>query len=380
MTSPRVRRIGFAALCAVLGLVIVVLWVGSDKAVETPTCTLAIDEGLSGIDRMIPMAAASSGPRDVWVVANRYSGAEAGGAARRWDGESWTDSGLVEPGVNMQDIEVLSPTDVWVVGARKASLAVADHWDGTTWSPTLPAAGVFAGDDGFLGVGASSETDVWAVGMHRVRGEPRPLTARWDGTAWRVVPSPRVGPYAGVLKDVAVLGPNDVWAVGWYVDAEHRFRTLVEHWDGTSWSVVPSPNAGTDDSILAGVTGLGPNQVWAVGWSTDGEPSRGLVLRWDGTRWSAVPVPGLGTAHAQLRAIAEAPGGVVAVGQIADGDGVFRPLVIRRDRASWSQVPADVAGARDVLLSGVVALPDEILVVGTGVFDVRYESLAMRGC
>src|SRR5438132_14227897 len=57
---------------------------------------------------------------------------------------------------------------------------------------------------------------------------------------WSIVPSPSVSgaPY-NFLNAVACVSPSDCWAVGDYAAA--KFQTLIEHWDGTSWSIVTSP-------------------------------------------------------------------------------------------------------------------------------------------
>ena len=57
----------------------------------------------------------------------------------------------------------------------------------------------------------------------------------WNGTAWSVVPSPNVGPVLTLSHGVAAVSANDVWAVGSYDVTD---KALVEHWDGTAWSVV----------------------------------------------------------------------------------------------------------------------------------------------
>ena len=41
--------------------------------------------------------------------------------------------------------------------------------------------------------------------------------------------------------------------------------TLTEHWNGTAWSVVASPNAGTINSLQS-VAAVSANDVWAVGY------------------------------------------------------------------------------------------------------------------
>jgi hypothetical protein len=95
-----------------------------------------------------------------------------------------------------------------------------------------------------------------------------------------------------------------VTAAGFISDATllHQL-TLVEHWDGTQWSVIPSPNGSTGSgvqNILTGVSGFATNDLYAVGFvndaSTSGEP-RTLVEHFDGTQWSIIPSPGPGVAQ-----------------------------------------------------------------------------------
>jgi hypothetical protein len=60
-----------------------------------------------------------------------------------------------------------------------------------------------------------------------------------------------------------------MWAVGSFSVAAGttvQGRTLVEHWNGSAWSVVPSPNVGGNDNLLNGV-GAAAGDVWAVGSS-----------------------------------------------------------------------------------------------------------------
>jgi hypothetical protein len=101
------------------------------------------------------------------------------------------------------------------------------------------------------------------------------------------------------LTAVAALAPNDVWAVGNSTQAEgDPALTLIEHYNGTAWSVVPSPNVGPtsnfQSNLLNGITALSPTDMYAFGAykAADGsakEPS--LLLHWDGTAWTIVPSP-----------------------------------------------------------------------------------------
>ena len=65
-------------------------------------------------------------------------------------------------------------------------------------------------------------------------------------------------------------------------------ETLIESWDGSSWSITPSPNpSGSAQSGLSGVSCLTASSCIAVG---DGN-SQTLVESWDGSNWSITPSP-----------------------------------------------------------------------------------------
>src|SRR4051812_41226283 len=89
----------------------------------------------------------------------------------------------------------------------------------------LTASGAFAG-----GLGASSVKPAYApllTDTHTTTSTTDPCDP-----VWSLVSSPNPGTSSNVLNDVEVVKANDVWAVG-----GQQGHTLVEHWDGTSWSV-----------------------------------------------------------------------------------------------------------------------------------------------
>ena len=51
---------------------------------------------------------------------------------------------------------------------------------------------------------------------------------------------------------VSAVSPDDVWAVGDYLELSDppARRTLAQHWNGRTWSVVASPNVGTGHNKL----------------------------------------------------------------------------------------------------------------------------------
>ena len=107
-----------------------------------------------------------------------------------------------------------------------------------------------SGYNGLFDISASSANDVWAVGFSGGYYYWATLTEHWDGVSWSVVPSPDPG--YSQLYGVWAESANDVWAVGTYYLG--GYRTLVEHWDGSTWSIVPNPNPPSVRSSLS--------QVW----------------------------------------------------------------------------------------------------------------------
>jgi hypothetical protein len=127
---------------------------------------------------------------------------------------------------------------------------LAEHWDGASWSvvPTQTAASRFTESSQFYGVAAIASSDVWAVGQSRSLNGTNwiPVAEHYDGTTWTVTPTPALPGTSSQFDAVAATGPDDVWAVGTSSDVGHYplATTLVEHWDGHTWSVIASPNPG----------------------------------------------------------------------------------------------------------------------------------------
>src|SRR5687768_16944581 len=85
---------------------------------------------------------------------------------------------------------------------------------------------------------------------------------------WNVVTSPNGSTYRNRLRSIEVISTTDIWAVGSQEQSQGQLPlTLIEHWDGTQWSVVPSPNP-TGGVELYGVSAAASDDVWAVGGTT----------------------------------------------------------------------------------------------------------------
>ena len=236
----------------------------------------------------------------------------------------------------LNSVTALSGTDVWAVGGAEyadfLNNTLVEHWNGQTWS-LVPAAA--ASGSVLRGVAAVGPSDIWAVGSGGTSGTATlaTLTEHWNGTSWSVVPSPNAS-RLNFLRGVAASSANNVWAVGdWVVnpnDGASVYRTLIEHWNGAAWIKIPSPNRGLGNNSLAAVAIRSANDVWAVGYFDDLtgpiQIRRTLIEHWNGTSWTVVPSPNAGTGDNWLTALV-APAGTSQV--FASGISASGTLVMR---------------------------------------------------
>ncbi len=314
-------------------------------------------------------AVSASSVTDAWAVGYAFRGMTST-FARHFDGTSWSDVATVNGpgsvGSSLSGVEANASDDAWAVGAsvrpNNVVKTLIEHWDGSAWTRVQsPNAGQPAG--GYLsGVGAVAADDVWAVGSFGQDAPSRTLIEHWDGSAWSIVPSPNKGPFPNALSSVTVVASDDVWAVGSWFTKAFVDQTLVLHWDGATWTRIASPSVGKGANDLVSVDALSADDVWAVG-------SRGLhtlTEHWDGTAWSVSKSPTPGGNADLAGVVAVAADDVWAVGGRLDpGARALRTLVERWDGARWRVIESANKGLSDNHLWGVAASPGRMFAVGS---------------
>jgi hypothetical protein len=241
-------------------------------------------------------------PSNAWLVGDHVQASNGAIAPfiKHWNGTSWSTfpSPTFPAGsASLNAIAHTSATDIWAVGTFPGFFIdpLVEHFDGHTWTQISPPAIVPGDAFDMRGVSADSPTDVWVVGSESQQdGAPPTLTRvlHFDGAKWQFVPSPSVFPPGGgsdQLYGVVALSPTDVWAVGTVTANTGGAQTLIEHYDGTSWKVVPSPNP-APDSELWGVTAVSSQDIYAVGFQRT-SVTKTLVVHWNGSTWSVLPSP-----------------------------------------------------------------------------------------
>jgi hypothetical protein len=208
-------------------------------------------------------AVAAISANDIWAVGGRGYNGHA--LLEHWDGSTWSivaapPSTATWFASSRFGLAAVASNNVWAVGNYDSF-----HWDGTTWSVVLGAQNTGAAS-------AAGAAGVWAVGTYvdnyYYYYATYTLAYLWNGSSW--VQTSTVTPtFLDTFQGVSARASNDVWAVG----TTSRTLTLTEHWDGSSWKVEPSPNASTAPNayhVLRAVVAIASNDAWSVGYYFDG--------------------------------------------------------------------------------------------------------------
>ena len=318
--------------------------------------------------------------------------APAGHAAGAWQR-------VKAPAANsISGVAAAATDDVWAVGQSTSRQPLAVHWAGRKWAavatPQLSSGGVFDA------VTTTPSGSAWAVGSQFTDdGGSLTLAEQWTGSGWQVFPTPNVYDQAGdfnELVDVSVVSDSDIWAVGIADRTGAREKSIVVHWNGTSWAL-SSPEgkvtALSAVSMVSSTYGLSVGQVSPPGlavaaglahgtWSAKKLPdSEGQLLHdvrapskkeaWavgsqlvdgssipfvdhfvKGTGWTSVS-PGTVDAGVFWALAASSSGDMWAVG--TDYSDLDEPLISHWDGAAWTQVAAP--SGTDAALLDVTFVP-----------------------
>jgi len=269
-----------------------------------------------------------------------------------WDGKRWTAVPCPSPGSPakpfrsyLEAAAMDAPDDAWAVGYwspiehAAPVYSLIEHWNGAKWSivPAPHSPGHTTG--GLSAVAAISPAAAWVFEGGGVM--------RWDGTRWRYLPRlPGTGPGTD-LTGMAVISARDIWVIGTRLlpHTVATFRTLAEHWDGSKWTIVPTPNAfkgRTRNSVLSAVSGSSSGNVWAVGWYQSGPTGLDhstLVEHWDGTRWQVQPSPDGPRSRADSQLFAVAALSRTSAWATGSNEGPV-PLIEHWDGVRWTAMPS----------------------------------------
>ena len=312
----------------------------------------------------------------------RYQGSDS--IAKRWNGHKWSAIAPRKQGSIsfLSAVDCPSATSCFAVGRYKAGTkirALIEHWNGAAWT-ILPAAAAGGSTTQTLnGVSCPTTTSCFAVGNHEEPGDQvgGPLVERWDGTTWTTqhAPTPKYEKFRGLpvtplLTSVSCAVPNNCMAAGYA--PEH---SLIERWNGSSWSILPSPQFG--NGVLAelrSVSCASAADCSAVGAklatidAREGVPLRNSInVHWNGASWKVLPKPGAVPTNTAA----------FEVGQLAELNGVSCPTKTRCaavgnsaqperwNGSKWSLAPYASTSSFSALLAVSCPATTTCLAVGT---------------
>jgi hypothetical protein len=261
----------------------------------------------------------------------------------------------------LNSVSALSGSDVWAVGAAGPN-TLAEHWNGSSWSivPTPNPAGSGMQAQ-LLGVTAIASNNVWAVGFSASpTTDYATLAEHWNGSAWSIVPTPNPpGLHTVSLNAVAAISASDIWAVGGNPPSQAGYsgQALLEHWNGSAWSIVAAPasTASWSASSRFGLAAVASNDVWAIGDFDS--------FHWDGTAWSVVQ-----GAQSTVAASAAGAASVWAVGSYtSSGYGYYATYTLAYlwNGASWVQSSSVTPTYLDTFQGVSARASNDVWAVGT---------------
>ncbi len=292
----------------------------------------------------------------------------------------------------LADVSALGPDEAWAVGHYSTfsptfdieTFTLAMRWDGTQWTvvPTPSPAPYPGGTKAYLdAVGMITPNDVWAAGD--AVGDAGGLSVgswvmvqHWDGSSWSIVPPP--APPGGVsinfsgtrVHDIAAIASDDVWFGGQWGEPNAvgsvTWRPLAMHWDGSGLTVYPTPVVydGAYGFNLVKFSVLASNDIWAVCQKTVGDTRKNVILHWDGSSWSLAGAPDSLIPRELTEIVAIAPNDVWAFGH---SKWPTVPYGLHWDGSSWTQTTNVPLGtAADTLGFGQIYAGDSSIELFNG--------------
>ena len=285
--------------------------------------------------------------------------------AEGWNGAAWT----IEPSQSfaptrnsdLYGVSCVTPTFCMAVGSgtgRTITQTLIEQWDGGGLLIVPSVNTSNAQPQSLYGVSCTSVTFCVAVGsVQTVPGPTVTLIEQWNGTVWSLVASPSA-PGSGLseLNAVSCLSPTSCTAVGDYFNGSAS-QTLAESWNGTTWSIVTSPNPSTlVTNVLTSVSCMSATACTAVGYSAAGAGYQNLAMQWNGTVWTTTSAPETGPTDDDLLESVScgSPTSCTAVGSSSPDGSSDANLIEQWDNGVWSIVASpDPSPGLDGELTGV---------------------------
>ena len=236
-----------------------------------------------------------------------------------------------------------------------------------SYNSTLPSTS--GNSDYPLATTCVSSSDCWAVGYFctaiaggqcSTGSYAQTLIEQYNGTSWSTVPAPNEG--SGVnnqLRAVTCTSSTNCWATGTYVNSSGYNQPLIEEYNGTDWSIATDPSTtSTDWYYLDGVSCSSSSFCEAVGVVVASGLEKTLAVEYNGTNWSIVTSLNEGTSLNNLLvsvSCLSSSDTCIASGYYYNAGGYAQPLAAEESSgSSWAVgIPGSPVGTDQYYLDGV---------------------------
>jgi len=261
--------------------------------------------------------------------------------AETFSSGAWTVSSIQKPaGVDNSELLGVACTAADACAAVGDSYGtgpdspLAESFGGTKWSiaSTQKAPGPL--NSQMLGVSCASTTMCMAVGAINV-DTGTGLAELWNGSTWTVTPTPNPDNSDAQLWSVSCPTTTFCVAVG---DASGKGLGAI--WNGSAWTLAYTAfPSGADSSALMSVSCPSTTLCFASGWKISGGAGHGLVEKWNGSTWSVMTTPDpTGDVASYLYGISCAStSSCIAVGDGPNASFDYHGYAEKFDGATWTQ-------------------------------------------
>jgi hypothetical protein len=342
-------------------------WNGTRWSLEAvPSPVGAADNQLNGI--ACPATDACAAVGIVFPTRGAIS-AEALG----WNGRTWRlQKTPVVPGANLNWVSCVSENDCVAVGASNAG-TLAELWNGENWTIQATPNPVGTTMAGFTGVSCMSASFCVAVGFSfDSAGNPvATLAERWNGKSWAIQATPNPAP-GSLFGSVSCTSASFCVAVGGGPGGPAG-ATLAERWNGSNWAIQPTPNP-SPGGFLAGVSCTSMVVCTAAGGLnvTSSSGPATLAERWNGTKWTIQPTPSTGSPGSLFNSVAcTSASACTAAGALTDsfGNAVVDTLAERWNGVQWQIQPTPVLPGLQLVNNFTAACPGQSTCIAAGGFE-----------
>jgi hypothetical protein len=207
-------------------------WNGSKwSIVSSPSPSAAKPDVLSGVT--------CGSASQCWAVGYWFPGTDSGSLTEEWNGSKW--SVVTTPGTGSGELigdACSGASSCLAVGIGDSLLAIAQHWNGTAWAATTPAAPSGASSSELNASACTGASACESVGYYGKSGTNPTLGESWNGSKWSVQTMPAIsGSVFADLEGVSCPKPGDCWAAGVSDASSGASNPLLEQWNGKTWSV-----------------------------------------------------------------------------------------------------------------------------------------------